>query len=222
LVGGSNPLARSKHFPLKKKFGASPPTRLYLIRHGEVAKTGYCNGHQDVALTDEGKKQAMRLARLLAARPISAVYASPLQRAMIGARRIALRHRLTVRIEPDLREKNFGKWEGLPLDEIQSQYRREWTEWLRRPDRARPSKGETYLEVEKRVLPVLDRIVRSHSGREVAVVCHGGVTRIALCRAMGLDLEHMNRLRQDYGAINIIEYTPGRSVICLVNGRHIP
>lgn len=205
-----------------KKSRAISPTRLYLIRHGEVAKTGYCNGHQDVPLTSEGVRQSQRLARLLASRPISAVYSSPLQRAKRGAERIARPHGLTVRYEADLREKYFGKWEGLELGDIRTRFRREWTEWLRRPDRARPSGGETYQEVEKRVLPVLDRIVRRHRGREVAVVCHGGVTRIALCRAMGLAPAFMHRLRQDYGSINVIDYFPDGPVVRLLNGRHVP
>lgn len=221
MVGGSNPLARSNIHPLKK-IGTFKTTRLYLIRHGEVAKRGYCNGHQDVALTSLGMKQSVRIARMLAARPIAAVYASPLQRAMRAAERIARHHRLKVISEPDLREKFFGDWEGLTLDEIKKRFPAEWKDWIARPDRARPSGGETYLEVEKRVLPVLDRIVRKHAGREVAVLCHGGVTRIALCRAMGLDLGKMNRIQQDYGSINIVEYSPSGPVVRLVNGRHIP
>jgi alpha-ribazole phosphatase len=163
-----------------------------------------------------------RVARLLRRYPIHAVYSSDLGRSIYGARKIADRHKLKVRIHPELREKHFGKWEGLGLDKIKHQYLKEWNEWLRRPDRARPSGGENYSEVEKRVFPVMEMILRLHRGHHVVIVSHGGVNRVVLCRAFGLDLRHLFHIEQSYACINVIDYVKGGRVVQLVNGQHLP
>ena len=201
---------------------SSVPTRLYLIRHGQISKVGYCNGQIDVPLTPRGKRQIERVARLLHRYPIGAVYSSDLSRALYGARKVAEQHGLRVNIYPELREKNFGKWEGLSLDEIRLRFLKEWREWLRRPDRARPSGGENYLEVEERVLPVMKKILRLKKGHHVAIVSHGGVNRVILCKALGLDLRHLFHIEQNYACINVIDYDRDGRVVQLVNGHHLP
>ena len=162
-----------------------------------------------------------RVARLLHRHPIRAVYSSDLGRAIYGARKVADHHKLKVRIHPELREKHFGKWEGLSLDMIKLRFLKEWNEWLRRPDRATPSGGENYLEVEKRVLPVMEMILRLHKGHHVAIVSHGGVNRVILCRAFGLDLRDLFHIEQSYACINVIDYDKGGRVVQLVNGQHL-
>jgi alpha-ribazole phosphatase len=198
------------------------PTRLYLIRHGEVSKVGYCNGQIDVKLTTRGRRQMERVARLLHSYPIRAVYSSDLGRTIYGARKVADHHKLKVRVHPELREKHFGRWEGLSLDKIKHRYQKEWNEWLRRPDRARPSRGENYLEVEKRVFPILEKILGLHKGQHVAIVSHGGVNRVVLCKALGLDLRHLFHIEQSYACINVIDYNHSGRVVQLVNGQHVP
>ena len=195
------------------------PTRLYLIRHGEVSRSGYCNGQMDLPLTKRGVRQMRRVARLLRDVPIKAVYSSDLQRAIIGARLTAEVHGLRIKVCPELREKCFGRWEGLALGEIGRHFGKEWREWLSRPDRACPRGGESYNEVERRVFRVVRRILRTHKGIHVAIVSHGGVNRVVLCRALGLDLRYLFRIQQDYGSINIIDYQKDSTVIHLINGR---
>jgi alpha-ribazole phosphatase len=196
----------------------SSVTRLYLIRHGEVTKNGYCNGHKDVALTPKGREQMDRLAEAFSAVSVHAVYSSDLQRTVDGAERIASRQDVRVNIRPALREKCFGQWEGLPIEQIQNRYREEWEEWLQRPDGARPPGGETYREVETRVMPVLNDILSLHRESNVVVVCHGGVNRVILCAALGLGLENLFRIEQDYAGVNLIEYHGRSPRVCLING----
>ncbi len=196
------------------------PTRLYLIRHGEVVKEkpNTYNGHRDVDLTPNGIRQLERVADRLASTRIRAVYSSTLRRSRQGAEQIAKRHGLPVISYPELREKHFGAWEGLTYGEVAERFPDAWAKWLADPPSVRPDGGETYLEMGDRVLKTLAAILAGHPAEAVALVAHGGVNRAILCHALGLDLKHVFRIEQDYGALNIIDYYPdGMAVVKVMN-----
>src|SRR5512138_2788967 len=99
-------------------------TRVYLMRHGEVANGGQkrYNGHIDVDITEKGIEQMRRLASLLEGKPITAVYSSDLIRSVKGARIIAERLGLQHTPVRSLRERSVGSWEGLTAEEIRERY----------------------------------------------------------------------------------------------------
>jgi alpha-ribazole phosphatase len=193
-------------------------TRLYLIRHGETPRPGFCNGHLDVTLTSNGVSEMEDLASRLSHEGIAAVYASDLSRSLHSAEILGAvigRKPITA---PMLREKCFGQWEGLTQAEIQRQFPTEWTEWIANPANAKPTGGESCRELAIRVLPVIDDIVKRHRGERVAIVAHGGVNRVILCHVLGLDLRYMERIAQKHGAVNIIEFLENDVIVRLVNG----
>jgi alpha-ribazole phosphatase len=198
----------------------STPTRLYLVRHGEVVrdKPNTYNGHRDVELTPTGIEQLERVADRLASARIRAVYSSTLRRSRRGAEQIAKRHGLSVVSYPELREKHFGVWEGLTYGEVAERFPEAWARWLADPPSVRPTGGETYDEMRDRVLKALAGILASHPEEAVALVAHGGVNRAILCHALGLDLKYVFRIEQDYGALNIIDFYPdGMAVVKVMN-----
>jgi alpha-ribazole phosphatase len=199
------PLPRS----VASRFGGTP-TRLYLIRHGEVVKArpNTYHGHKDVDVTATGVEQLERVAERLASAPIRAVYSSTLRRSRQGAAQVAKPHGLDVRSLPDFREKHFGTWEGLTYDEVAERYPEDWARWLVDPPSVRPEGGESYAEMQARVLIALSDVMASHPGEAIALVAHGGVNRAILCHALGLDLTYVFRIEQDYGATNIIDFFP--------------
>ncbi len=69
-----------------------------------------------------------------------------------------------------------------------------------------------------RALPRLRELVAAHSGQSLALVAHAGVNRVILCEALSLPLEHLFRMDQNYGCLNIIDYFPDFTVVRLVNG----
>src|SRR3972149_6993619 len=99
-------------------------TKIFLVRHGEVANANErCySGHYDVDLSAEGIKQMKAIADRLKDMPIKVVYSSDLQRAVKGAKSIAERHSIKPIALKELRELNYGIWEGRRLDEIRSLY----------------------------------------------------------------------------------------------------
>jgi uncharacterized phosphatase len=138
-------------------------TELLLVRHGETDwnAEGKLQGHTDRPLNDYGRRQARALADRLAGENIDAVYASDLSRARETAEIVGEKLGLTVAVDPDLREKNWGNWEGLTSDE------RLHIEF----------EGETSETHRDRTLSAVQRIVERHPGERVVVVTHGGSLR---------------------------------------------
>ena len=122
-------------------------TRLYLIRHGQTAHSAadVFSGASNVDLADEGRRQATCLAQRLAGEPIAAFYCSSLQRAIETATLVAQPHGLTPTPVADLREIDYGHWEGLPRAEVLARFGDEYTTWGRDPLTCAPRDGETGL-----------------------------------------------------------------------------
>jgi broad specificity phosphatase PhoE len=106
----------------------------------------------------------------------------------------------------------------MTFSEIREQYPEEFAAWADNPLAYSPIGGETTLEVRDRVISVISKIAEKHAGEEVAVVAHGGVNRIILCHILGIPLENIFRIEQDYAALNIIEFWEQYPVLKLLNG----
>jgi alpha-ribazole phosphatase/probable phosphoglycerate mutase len=198
----------------------APVTRLYLVRHGQVAgaRPRSYNGQLDVPLSPLGVQQMERLAGWAAAIPLTAIYSSDLQRARHGAQLVAGARGVGLAVTPALREKHFGRWEGLTYEEAERQDPEAWRAWLADPPNSRPPGGESYREVEARVMPQVRQWLREHAGRALLILAHGGVNRVVLCHALGLPLQQAFRIEQDYAALNLIEYgADGRRSVTLLN-----
>ncbi|RME62810.1 MAG: alpha-ribazole phosphatase, partial [Nitrospirae bacterium] len=185
-------------------------TTLYLIRHGktEGSDDRKYKGHIDVPLSEEGLKQARQLGQFFksAGIQVSGIYSSDLTRALETAETIKKVLGIEeVFIEPKLRERNFGKWEGLTFEEITKKWPQDFQSWRKDPVRFHPPDGESTLEVKQRVMAALNEIIRKHAGGSVLVVAHGGVNRVALCEFMGIDLRNIFRIEQDFCCINVID-----------------
>ena len=196
------------------------PTRIYLVRHGQVEgfEDKRYNGQGDVLLTELGLAQFQALRARLADKPLRAIYSSDLTRCLCGAKTLAEPHGLTPVATADLRELHIGEWEGLTWKDLQRRYPRQWQERLDDIVNYRTPGGENLVDVAARVRPVISRILADHAGQEVAVVGHGGVNRVILCHALGLDLANMISLQQDYGCLNIIDYRADSRLVRLING----
>ena len=196
-------------------------TRIYLIRHGQVVghqELRY-NGHYDVDITDEGLKQMHRLAAFLKEEDIAAVYSSDLIRTIKGAEIISKDLKLTPTKIPAFRELHLGRWEGMTRKEASKKYPEEAHFTFQDLANDKLQGGENLTELGVRVLPALEKIIERHEGQNVCLVLHGGVNRVILCDAMGLDIQHFFRIEQDYGCLNILDcFEDGIRVVKLLNG----
>jgi len=196
-------------------------TKVYLMRHGEVANDGEkrYNGHIDVDITENGVQQMHRLAGLLEGKNISAVYSSDLIRSIKGAAIISQRIGKPYTPLRGLRERSVGAWEGLTAEEIKVRFPGEYLLWRADLLNYRPPGGECLLDVKDRILPIVKNLVESHRGQEIAMLLHGGVNRVILADALGLDMRNLFRVDQAYGAMNVIDYFDDHmAVVRLLNG----
>jgi len=196
-------------------------TKVYLMRHGEVANDGEkrYNGHIDVDITENGVQQMHRLAGLLESKNISAVYSSDLLRSQKGADIISRRIGKPYLPLRELRERSVGAWEGLTGEEIKARFPYEYLLWRADLLNYRPPGGECLLDVKNRILPVFRNLLSSHPGQEIAMLLHGGVNRVILADALGLDMRNLFRIDQAFGAMNVIDYFDDEmAVVRLLNG----
>jgi len=136
-------------------------TEIILTRHGETEwnVAEIFRGTIDVGLNETGMKQAELLGDYLSARKLEAVYSSPLKRALMTAEPVAGRQRLQVETVPALIDLNFGKWQGLPVQEVKEKYGKLYAEWLGHPEKVEIPDGESLHKVRERVVAVIDRLV---------------------------------------------------------------
>jgi alpha-ribazole phosphatase len=195
--------------------------RLYLARHGQIygfEKQIMC-GFTDTPLTPIGRMQMERLAERLRHADIGIIYSSDLQRSSLGAQIIARDHDTEVFQRPELRELNFGIWEGLSLTELMEQFPEEAAKRKAEILNYQIPEGETILSFSRRISACLNSILASNHDRDILMVAHKGVNRVILCHLLELDLSNVFIFQQDYGCLNVIDFFPDNTkVIKLING----
>ena len=151
---------------------------LWLIRHGETewSRSGAHTGRTDLPLTDAGRRQAEAIARLLGGRKFALVLTSPLERARETCALAG--YSQAAQVEPNLREWDYGDYEGLTSTQIRQQVP-DWSIWAGAVPR-----GETIDQVSARAEAVLERT--AHAAGDVALFAHGHVLRILTARWLGV------------------------------------
>lgn len=202
-------------------------TLVYLLRHGATALNRLVpyrlqGRGSDPSLDPEGQDQARRAAEALASLPISAVYTSPLARAFETAAAAALPHRLDPVAVPGLIEADIGRWEGLTWDEAQAQDPVHHAQFHAHPGATAYPGGESFLDVSRRVAPVIAALAAAHPGEQIIVVGHNVVNRAYLASLLGLPIDRARSLRQANGGINLIQYNgPSAQVVTLNASLHL-
>ena len=195
-------------------------SKIYLIRHGEVEfnrKNAYI-GSTDLSLNANGRHQAELLAEYLADKEISSVYSSGLKRAYESAEIIAVRIGLGVSAIPELRELDYGDWEGVPEADVPKLYPDIFREWRKNPVEVRIPGGENVGELRDRAYPAFCRIAEQVSGGSLVIVAHKTTNRVLLSCLLGVDPNYYRQIGQGNSAMNVIERrNDGRLVVDQVN-----
>ncbi len=182
--------------------------RVYLVRHGETEWniTMKAQGHIDVPLSDHGRRQADFLGKRLAVEKFDGFYASDLTRAIETAKIISKHHNLELEALPELRELDFGDWEGMTIEEVAALFEDDLKRWWENPLSVRIPGGETVGEMAQRCLGALKQIVSRHTGGNVLIVSHGGPIRAITASILEMDLNKYWRLRMDNACLSIIDF----------------
>lgn len=201
--------------------GWAPPTRvatsLLLLRHGEtpLSVDRRFSGLGDAELTTKGLAQASAAAERLSREPyhLDVIVSSPLKRARQTAEAVAQRTGLAVEADDDLREVDFGAWEGHTFTEIQRGWPTELAAWLADPTIAPPD-GESFEAVAERVRRAEERLVERYEGRTVLIVSHVTPIKTLLRFALMAPPAALYRMHLDLACLSLIEhYADGQSVV---------
>jgi broad specificity phosphatase PhoE len=149
---------------------------MFMVRHAESTwnRTKKIQGQRDPELSAYGKKEAKLLAKRFKEITFDAVYTSPLRRAYQTAEIVVGKKTPIIR-EEGLNEICLGEWEGMSLRSIRKKYGEMFDRWAVRPTRIRIPGGEDFRTFVRRVKTTLRSIESANAGRNVLVVCHGGV-----------------------------------------------
>lgn len=194
-------------------------TRLWLIRHGEpeAEVRGRCYGRLDVGLSAEGRRQLEHVARRLASEPLAAIYASPRQRTRVSAEIVAASHSCGVQIERDLREIDFGDFEGQSYDDIARRYPELYRRWMEQPTEVEFPNGESFALMRSRVTKAVATLLGRHAGQSIALITHGGAIRITLAEALSIPPANIFRIAQRHAAVNLIQFLGVYPIAELIN-----
>jgi len=197
-------------------------TWLFLLRHGATSlnleKPYRLQGNErDEPLAPIGIEQARRAADLLSCVPLSAVYSSPLGRAMETARIVAEPHGLPVIAHPDLREGSVGRWGNRTWDEIKATEPVAYQQFMDHPETFGYAGGDNLTQVLERVRPVFYELLRRHEGQAFAVMGHQIVNRVFVAELLSMELRYARKLKFANGGISIIGMEQGQPVLVSLN-----
>lgn len=197
---------------------------IYLLRHGSIlmenSERRYI-GQIDIPLSGEGVRQARFLQSELCGKDIPSVFCSDLIRSIDTAKIICEGTTTNLVIREDLREISMGDWEGKTFKEIAQYYPEEYAKRGTNIASYRIPGAESFEECKSRIITAFSDITDYMEG-DFIIVGHAGVNRVLLCHILGMPIEHLFRICQDYGCINILAGGRGQYRVKLLNGLHLP
>ncbi len=193
--------------------------KLLLVRHCETGPDYYGRfvGSADIGLGPAAPEQAERLAAIIAGHQPDITFCSPLRRAQLTAELVASATPLgKILTEPDLREVDFGRWEGLTFAEIakgDAELVKRWAVWS--PEFAFPG-GEVTGDFLKRVQGAGDKLA-ARGEETVLVIAHGGVVRALICHLLGLPARNYLLFDIKPARLTVIDYFPEGGILSGLN-----
>jgi probable phosphomutase (TIGR03848 family) len=181
-----------------------------LVRHGETPTTGKVlpGRAPGLHLSERGRGQAERVAERLEGLPVDAIYASPLERTRETAQPTAARTGLQVNEDAGLLECDFGEWTGAALADLAGLP--EWQTVQHNPSAFRFPNGESFTQMQARIVGSLDEVRAAHAGGVAVCFSHADPIKAALAHALGTHLDLFQRIVISPGSVSAISYVEGQ------------
>jgi probable phosphoglycerate mutase len=193
-------------------------TLVLLVRHGQTPTTGQLlpGRAPGLHLADAGKAQAQATADALKAlKRLDAVYSSPLERARETAAPIAAAKGLKVQVDKGLLELDIGEWTGEELKKVSR--KPEWRVVQRYPSGFRFPGGESFVELQTRIVTTIERLTAAHRGGTIVAVSHADVIKAAVTHAYGAHLDMFQRVAISPASVTAILYGELSPMVLTVN-----
>ena len=192
--------------------------KLLFLRHGDIGEE-YSNryiGSTDVSMSPRGHRQVSALRQLLRKNGPCHCVSSPMKRCLETAAVITEYQDLKFTIDPDLREIDFGLWEGMTFDEIQEAFPGGVDRWAEfKADFTFPG-GEKIADFQARIIGAAHRL-ETHPADTIVVCTHGGVIRLLICHFLGLRARQYILFKVRHASLTTIELFDGSGVLSGLN-----
>ena len=191
-------------------------TTVLLLRHGRSTANaqGVLAGRNDSELDETGRDQALDLGNRLADVPLDVLVSSPQLRARQTAA-MAAAGRAEAVVNDAFAECDYGDWSGAALSELATEPAWEIVQW--QPSAAQFPQGETMAQMAHRATHGVRELVREHPDGFVWIVTHGDIIKAIVADALGMHLDHFQRLVVDTASVTVITYAPRRSFVERLN-----
>lgn len=202
----------------KSRTAAPAFTTILLVRHGNTPTTGKVlpGRAKGLSLSDTGRDQAKTAAeRIAALARVDAIYCSPLERARETAAPIAAARGLKAKVDRGLLECEFGDWTGAQLSKLSKLP--EWSTVQRAPSTFRFPNGESFTEMQVRMVSTLDRLRSAHPGGTIVCVSHADPIKAAVAHAVGTHLDLFQRIVISTCSISALAWSPHGPAVLAVN-----
>jgi probable phosphoglycerate mutase len=193
-------------------------TTILLVRHGNTPTTGKVlpGRAKGLSLSDTGREQAKTAAeRIAALARVDAIYCSSLERARETAAPIAAGRGLKAKVDRGLLECEFGDWTGAQLSKLSKLP--EWSTVQRAPSTFRFPNGESFTEMQVRMVSTLDRLRSAHPGGTIVCVSHADPIKAAVAHAVGTHLDLFQRIVISTCSISALAWSPHGPAVLAMN-----
>jgi len=186
-------------------------TRLVVVRHGrtEWNRVERFRGRADIELDEVGIKQAEAAADRIAEWQVSAIYSSPLRRALTTAKILGRRFALEVKSLPGIIDIDYGEWQGLSPEEAAAKYGALYSKWLESPYKVKFHGGESLADVRERAALAVEGLIAQHPKETIVLVSHKVICQVLILTLLGLDNSHFWEITQDVCTVNLFEVRGG-------------
>ena len=217
--------ARRRGNPLPARAAPTGPTAttILLVRHGQTPTTGKVlpGRAKGLHLADEGRRQAEIAAeRIAALGSVDAVYSSPLERAKETAAPISKALGLRTKVDRGLFECDFGDWTGKELKKLNKLP--EWRTVQSAPSTFRFPNGESFTEMQTRMVSTLDRLRQQHPGGTIVCVSHADTIKAAVAHALGTHIDLFQRIVISPASVSALTWHAGGPIVLAVNSTGRP
>jgi len=194
-------------------------TRVIIVRHGrtEWNRVERFRGRVDIGLDEVGMKQAEVAANRIREWPISAIYSSPLRRAMDTSEIIAAPLRLNVQPMSGIIDIDYGSWQGLSTEQVIARDDSLYSQWIESPYEVKFPGGESFAEVRERVASAIGDLIQQYPKETFVLVSHKVICQILILNLLGLDSSHFWQITQDVCAMNLFEVRGGIPSVLFLN-----
>jgi probable phosphomutase (TIGR03848 family) len=199
------------------------PTTVLLVRHGHTLSTGSVlpGRAPGLHLSDDGHAQARRTAELIAdGSTIDAIYTSSLERARQTAAPIAAATGRRAKVDRGLLECDFGEWTGEQLTALMK--KPEWATVQRAPSSFRFPGGESFVEMQLRIVSTIDRLRAAHPGGTIVCVSHADPIKAAIAQAIGTHLDLFQRIVISPASVSVLAFQSTGPIVLAVNSTGRP